>query len=51
MITAKQTQDVSKKTGETYDYISLSIKISGKEIELKRVFLNYVEKTLLDMAD
>lgn len=51
MIKAEHKQEVSNKTRKPYDYIQLSIKIGGKEIELKRIFLNYQEKTLLDMAD
>ncbi len=51
MIKAEHRQEISTKTGNPYDYIRLSIKIGGKEIELKRVFLNYQEKALLNIAD
>lgn len=51
MIKAEHKHEISKKTGKFYDYIQLSVSINGKEIKLKRVFLNHPEKMLLYLSD
>lgn len=40
--------DISKKTNKPYDYLSIVIKVNGKDYEIKKVFLSQQEKCLIE---